>query len=424
MVTASKRLLALAALTHHAGLAIGARLAPTLKNLPRLPSTKIDSLNTALTKHPTTIVIDANNVRGAASWQFSHAGLVSSVSDWVERRGHQGSVVMVWDHGQNAVATPYRGIVHTFGGPYESADDVISQQCMAAFLKKNMSHRVAIITRDEELVERATKKAGEIGADITNLRLLDSQDFVAMLLSEAETRKSRRKDAGMAMGANESADANTTALSPQEEEKRQHETMCEELERSREEISEFLATLRGPNRRVSSWGYIHEEPWERVVLAEKLRRLIEARSPQDINDSLFSSKRRRIRRTRRFMVGFNHANPLNFGSRVYEEMPPVDKRVTEQFSDRLRKIQIPKRKKLTPEQIAAKKAARARAVLPPGWEDDKEELPGKPIGKGKHKSKKSNVIGAMDKIMRRIDKGKFIRSHRFMGLDQWLEPVL
>ena len=99
------------------------------------------------------LLVDGDNVRGKASFAFSHASLLARLSRWAARRGLGDRVVLLVDHGArpSAFHLPSLGSSVVFSGPSLSADDVAARD--VGWLQARR-HDVMLVTADSGLAQR------------------------------------------------------------------------------------------------------------------------------------------------------------------------------------------------------------------------------------------------------------------------------
>ena len=229
---------------------------------PRLPGRQCAEAVQSLTYEPTHIIVDANNVRGATAFRLSKQRLATLCTSWAQRNGLRSRVVVVWDHGQQPTTLEWHGVTHAFAGPRQSADDVIAEQVVPALLTGGCQ-RVCVVTTDRGLIYRMKHEAAESGAAQGRLRLLGTRKFVALLLHGAEDET--------VAGAAASADSAGAAPA----------VLPKEYAQSDASVRQFASSLRPvrpherrrQRERASSSGAPYaERTWQRVLMAEKLRR--------------------------------------------------------------------------------------------------------------------------------------------------------
>ncbi|KAJ1635382.1 hypothetical protein T492DRAFT_1132222 [Pavlovales sp. CCMP2436] len=127
---------------------------------PWIPLERAERLNAQLAGNAgeTALLVDGNNVRGLTGFRWSSARLEALVRLWAGQRGLGGRVVIIWDHGGCSEAYAADGVGLCFAGPKQTADDVIASQ--VGVLVQAGVRRVWVATSDRELVERATAAGG------------------------------------------------------------------------------------------------------------------------------------------------------------------------------------------------------------------------------------------------------------------------
>ena len=242
---------------------------------PKLPGRQCAEAVQSLTYEPTHIIVDANNVRGATAFRLSKQRLATLCTAWAQRNGLRSRVVVVWDHGQQPTTLEWHGVTHAFAGPRQSADDVIAEQVVPALLTGGCE-RVCVVTTDRGLIYRMKHEAAESGAAQGRLRLLGTRKFVALLLHGAEDET--------VAGAAASADSPGAAPA----------VLPKEYALSDASVRQFASSLRpvrpherrrqrerASSRASSSGAPYAERTWQRVLMAEKLRRSLAKSSELD-----------------------------------------------------------------------------------------------------------------------------------------------
>ena len=240
---------------------------------PKLPGRQCAEAVRALTAAPTSIVVDANNVRGATAFRLSKPRLTELCEGWAQRNGLCSRVIIVWDHGQEPQSLELNGVAHAFAGPRQSADDVIADQVVPALLAGGKDERVCVVTTDRGLIYRTKHEAGATGAPKGALKLLGTRKFVALLFNGAAA------DADNDGGSSAAGGGSRAVIAPEQAIAR------DEYARSDASVRAFassLRTLRRHERRrrrqptspfsASFVAPYSERTWQRVLMAEKLRR--------------------------------------------------------------------------------------------------------------------------------------------------------
>lgn len=209
------------------------------------------------------ILIDANNVRGLVGFRWSKVHLASLVGRFARQHGLSQRVVIVWDHASVAQAFHWDEAAHLFAGPRRSADDVLATDVLHA--SQGLCEDVWIATADRELVWRS-KTFAQASEGRLRVRVLSTCRLVGLLLlADREDAAARARE----------------ELAP----------LPDRFERSARALGHFLASqrkrrrhehLRRARRRPDGYSAPHaEKTWQRVVLAEALRRLLHARAGAD-----------------------------------------------------------------------------------------------------------------------------------------------
>ena len=225
-----------------------------------MPSKQAAEAVRTITQMPTTVVVDANNARGAVAFRFSKLKFADLCAKWARRSGLAQRVVVCWDHGLVSQSYEYDGVVHTFAGPRSSADDLIANQVVPRLYEAAKAERVYVVTTDRELIQRVKSAAAASGTAQGNLRLLGTRKFASLLLHAADG------------GAPDS-----TAADGHED-----RAIATSYDRGAASLRLFAASLRKHRRherrrRRKPDGYaapFAERTWHRVVLAERFRRLL------------------------------------------------------------------------------------------------------------------------------------------------------
>ena len=112
------------------------------------------------------LLVDGDNVRGKASFAFSHASLLARLSRWAARRGLGDRVVLLVDHGArpSAFHLPSLGSSVVFSGPSLSADDVAARD--VGWLQAR-GHDVMLVTADSGLAQRCRSAGRGHGRTLT-----------------------------------------------------------------------------------------------------------------------------------------------------------------------------------------------------------------------------------------------------------------
>ena len=251
--------------------------APSWFEKNMIPGRQAAETMRSMTADPGTIVVvDANNVRGAVNFRLSKLRFTTLVEGWAAKNGLGNRVVIAWDHGLVPLAHEYRGVCHAWAGPRESADDLIAMRIVPSLYDSSEDeHRVCVVTTDRELMQRVKRAAFESGASQGRLRLLGTRKFVSLLMhatddaveigSPVEVESPERKLAQQSSEADEAVVA-----------------IASGFERGETSVRRFAQTQRKlrrheRRRRRRPDGYsapYAERTWHRVVMSEKLRRLL------------------------------------------------------------------------------------------------------------------------------------------------------
>ena len=245
-----------------------------------LPPKQAAAAVQTITEMPTVVVVDANNARGAVAFRFSKLEFTDLVAKWAKRNGLADRVVICWDHGL-LKSTCYReGILHTFAGPRMSADDAIAETVVPRLYAAGEDERVYVVTTDRGLIHRVKHAAASSGAKHGKLRLLGTRKFASLLLHAAQRDDEESRGDRALADSFERGDASVRKFAASQRKKRRHEGK------------------RRAARYARSGGFSNafaEKTWHRVVLAEKLRRLLAEDTVEAGNDAPKSSKAITIR---------------------------------------------------------------------------------------------------------------------------------
>lgn len=283
------------------------------KQGPWVPPDRAARLNDQLAASAaySCVVVDGNNVRGLNGFRWSAPRLQALVRAWARNHEFEGRVVIVWDHGAAPGAFTADGVGLAFAGPRATADDVIAVQT-GAILDSGVQ-RVWLATSDRELIERAmTAGSSAFGAGgaarkqaaHARVRVISSGDFAALIAPPEEAAflapapvgpvPLGAGDGSLALSSPAAAAALLAAavppavslglLAPEL-------LLLAEFGQSEAELRERALLLlptraRLKQRRVRQRrgaanggtsvvrGSFKEKTWHRVVLAERLRRLL------------------------------------------------------------------------------------------------------------------------------------------------------
>lgn len=243
---------------------------------PTLPGSQCASAVRELTAVPTCLLVDANNVRGATAFRLTTGALVDLAEAWAHSNGLRGRVHLVWDHGCKPDALTSRGLEHGFAGPRQSADDMIAAQ-VPLLLKGG--ERVCVVTTDRELIFRAKHAAASSGAGRGALRLLGTRKFVAMLRHGREAAECAQEEASGGEALEGEHALRSPVLCAAELDSRLRQTRCPPVGRFAiaQRASRWHERRRRKHARKSGAAPFAERTWQRVLLAERLRRAIRTR---------------------------------------------------------------------------------------------------------------------------------------------------
>ena len=173
-------------------------------------------------------------------------------------------------------ARDHDNVCHAFAGPRESADDLMASRCCALY---ENGERVYVVTTDRGLLQRCKLTASEARVAHGKLRFLGTRKFASLLLHAANDEKV----ANAASEETAAADSSSSAI-------------AHGYERCDKSVRAFAATQRkkrwheSKRRRVRAPdGFVApfaERTWHRVVLAEKMRRLLVTHTSSDEDASL------------------------------------------------------------------------------------------------------------------------------------------
>lgn len=289
------------------------------KQGPWVPPDRAARLNDQLTASAaySVVVVDGNNVRGLNGFRWSAPRLQELVRTWARAHKLEGRVVIVWDHGACPCAFTADGVGLAFAGPRATADDVIATQ--TGVILASGVQRVWLATSDRELMERALAAGtGTVGAGgaarkqtaHAPVRIISSGDFAALIAPPEEVGLLATAPAdvplvgaavaiGAADGSAASALSRPAAAAQPAAASNPHalslgslaaEVLLAEFGQSEAELRERALVLmpmraRLKQRRVRQRrgrpggasvprSSFKEKTWHRVVLAERLRRLL------------------------------------------------------------------------------------------------------------------------------------------------------
>ena len=213
-----------------------------------------------LNAQPTLVVVDANNVRGAVNFRLSKLKLTTLIEDWASKNGLSDRVVLCWDHGLVSEALLHNSVCHAWAGSRQSADDLIANNVLPGLYEEaERDARVCVVTTDRELIQRCKRAAFESGASMGRLRLLGTRKFVSLLMHSSPGREE-----GEGAGSRDGCE------------------IAFAYERGETSVRRFALTLRKRRmherrRRRRPDGFsapYAERTWHRVIMSEKLRRLL------------------------------------------------------------------------------------------------------------------------------------------------------
>lgn len=220
---------------------------------------------------PTYIVVDANNVRGAVNFRLSKLKLTTLIETWASKYGLGDRIVLCWDHGLKSEAMLHNSICHAWAGARQSADDLIANSVVPGLYETGeQDARLCVVTTDRELIQRCKRAASESGASMGRLRLLGTRKFVSLLMHASPPHAYE----------NVGAEAHGCEI-------------ASAFERSETSVRRFALTLRKRRmherrRRRRPDGFsapYAERTWHRVMMSEKLRRLLEKHARRPVNDA-------------------------------------------------------------------------------------------------------------------------------------------
>ncbi len=105
------------------------------------------------------LLVDGDNTRGKSGFSLSHEGLLGRTARWAQRLGLEGRCVVLVDHGSSADAfhmPQLGGASVAFSGPAASADDVAARD-VGWFHRRG--HDVMLVTADSGLIQRCRRSA-------------------------------------------------------------------------------------------------------------------------------------------------------------------------------------------------------------------------------------------------------------------------
>ena len=232
-----------------------------------LPRSQAIRAMSTIKEVPTTVIVDANNCRGAVAFRFSKLNFVDLVTSWAKAHDLEERVIICWDHGSVRQLVEYDNVVHVFAGPRESADDLIAETVLPQ-LYESTNERLYVVTTDRGLIARCKHAAAVSRACKGQLRLLGTRKFASLLLHAADSPISRQL---------QTDDNRSLSLNP-------GQSIAFRYQRGESAMRKFTATQHKRRRHehkrrrvVSSAGFaapFAEKSWHRIVMAEKLRRLL------------------------------------------------------------------------------------------------------------------------------------------------------
>ena len=188
-----------------------------------LPPNQAASAMRTITESPTVVVVDANNARGAVAFRFSKLHFSDLVATWAKRNGLANRVVICWDHGLVKSTCYHDGVLHTFAGPRESADDAIAETVVPQLYATGEDERVYVVTTDRGLIHRVKHAAAASGASHGKLRLLGTRKFASLLLHAASSEDAERMSESALTHDFERGDASVRKFAASQRKRRRHE---------------------------------------------------------------------------------------------------------------------------------------------------------------------------------------------------------
>lgn len=146
-----------------------------------------DTRLTAASSRGAVVLVDVENVRGKTAFDLSHSQILDRATLWTERRGLRGRVSLIVDHGseQSAYWLPERELTVVFGGPTLKADDVIARD--VTFCQETFGSDVVVVTADQELMRRCRRAAARSGGPglqiVPPMNFLDDMEAVVSTAS-------------------------------------------------------------------------------------------------------------------------------------------------------------------------------------------------------------------------------------------------
>lgn len=235
------------------------------------------------------LVVDANNVRGTTAFRWSALDLALLLSNWADQHAlladkragarpaeehdralDRGPLVVCWDHGLvGNFSASWRGVSHIFAGPRRSADDLMVAEIRRRAHSYPALGAIWLATSDRELASRA--RAAAAGTPV-RVHPLTSTRMVNMLLGSNYARSLQ-----VVEGEEEMAAVASDAVrdeSPHVSSYRAHDAAL------REHAAAARRGRRHERKRArvheGQWQPIAEKTWHRVLLAESLRRMVDA----------------------------------------------------------------------------------------------------------------------------------------------------
>ncbi|KAL1520102.1 hypothetical protein AB1Y20_023575 [Prymnesium parvum] len=269
------------------------------------------------------VIVDTDNLRGKAAFAHSHEGLIARTAAWAAANRLEGRVAMAVDHGSrtDGVAMRRLGLGLAFAGAEQTADDLIVRWLEAYARRPPPLPPLAplpppsplvLVTADAALAARCRRAAPH------RLSVVAPRDFLAALGCAAETagRPARAVSAAARRGAAAVRSTRAAELLALEAEMRcraaevrvarllarpcggrKRKEWARQLRERREEVEAAVARSRGVGaplvEEVTGGGLGdegeailqalierregREHTWDRVLLAERLRRRLAAR---------------------------------------------------------------------------------------------------------------------------------------------------
>mmetsp|Transcript_1842 Transcript_1842/g.2578 ORF Transcript_1842/g.2578 Transcript_1842/m.2578 type:complete len:573 (+) Transcript_1842:124-1842(+) len=244
----------------------------------------------------TKFLIDAENVRGRAGFELTHAELLRRSTSWVKQRGLHGKVTLVFDHGSKGGAYWFEehGVSVAFSGSQLKADDLIARDVQ--FCQETLGCNVVVVTADTILERRCLRASSEslsvnVLCPLEFLSELDKLDTETEIFSELIVeRTSLGKDSSLAFGEDpidteikslvETISLAEVHLKSKGHNRRKRSKLKQKLHQQQKRLSsiqESSTTSDIKEAVLDQWEYpgAQENMADRLILAERFRQQLE-----------------------------------------------------------------------------------------------------------------------------------------------------